>query len=108
MNTPPPATNEDPNKVYFQLLNSSGSYINYGPDGIDRLDVSGSVLFSFVLELLDSTMSSQQFPHLLLMIRFNRYENKLSRNTLSTVRLQYPSKTSLSITSEVRQTVEAI
>lgn len=38
VNAPPPSTNEDPNLVYFQLLNSTGSYINYGPDGIDRLD----------------------------------------------------------------------
>lgn len=38
VNTPPPATNQDPNKVYFRLLNSTGSYVNYGKDGIDRLD----------------------------------------------------------------------
>lgn len=38
VNTLPPATNTDPNKVYFQVLNSTGSYINYGPDGLERLD----------------------------------------------------------------------
>jgi mannan endo-1,4-beta-mannosidase len=28
----------DPNRVWFQLLNSTGAYINYGEDGIQRLD----------------------------------------------------------------------
>lgn len=37
-NTPPPSTNTDPNLVYFQILNSTGSYINYGADGLQRLD----------------------------------------------------------------------
>ncbi|KAF3760942.1 family 5 glycoside hydrolase [Cryphonectria parasitica EP155] len=38
VNTLPDPTNTDPNKVYFQVLNSTGSYINYGPDGLQRLD----------------------------------------------------------------------
>lgn len=38
----PPSTNTDPNKVYFQVLNSTGSYINYGPDGLQRLDYAVS------------------------------------------------------------------
>lgn len=33
-----PATNTDPNRVWFQLHNSTGSYINYGSDGLERLD----------------------------------------------------------------------
>ncbi|KAF7945636.1 uncharacterized protein EAE97_004674 [Botrytis byssoidea] len=37
-NTPPPSTNTDPNLVYFQILNSTGAYINYGADGLQRLD----------------------------------------------------------------------
>jgi mannan endo-1,4-beta-mannosidase len=36
--TLPSSTNTDPNKIYFQYLNASGSYINYGKDGIQRLD----------------------------------------------------------------------
>lgn len=38
VNTPPPATNTHPNKIYFRVLNSTGSYINYGTDGLQRLD----------------------------------------------------------------------
>ncbi|ORY63485.1 glycoside hydrolase superfamily [Pseudomassariella vexata] len=38
VNTIPLQTNTDPNKVYFQVLNSTGSYINYGADGLQRLD----------------------------------------------------------------------
>lgn len=38
VNTIPSASNTDPNKVYFQVLNSTGSYINYGADGLARLD----------------------------------------------------------------------
>jgi mannan endo-1,4-beta-mannosidase len=37
-NTPPPSTNTDPNSIYFQILNSTGAYINYGADGLQRLD----------------------------------------------------------------------
>ncbi|CAN8106177.1 unnamed protein product [Discula destructiva] len=42
VNTPPPSTNTDPNKVYFQILNSTGSYLNYGADGLQRLDYAVS------------------------------------------------------------------
>jgi len=38
VNEIPPATNTDPNSVYFQILNSTGSYINYGANGLQRLD----------------------------------------------------------------------
>ncbi|PSR90352.1 glycoside hydrolase superfamily [Coniella lustricola] len=38
VNALPAATATDPNKVYFQLLNSTGSYINFGADGLQRLD----------------------------------------------------------------------
>lgn len=34
----PPATNTDPNKVYFQILADGKGTINYGADGIQRLD----------------------------------------------------------------------
>ncbi|KAH8660425.1 family 5 putative glycoside hydrolase [Xylariales sp. PMI_506] len=36
--TIPDASATDPNKVWFQYLNASGSRINYGPDGLQRLD----------------------------------------------------------------------
>lgn len=36
--TLPAADATDPDKVYFQYLNATGGYINYGPDGIQRLD----------------------------------------------------------------------
>jgi mannan endo-1,4-beta-mannosidase len=36
--TLPPADATDPNKVYFHYLNSTGGYVNYGTDGIQRLD----------------------------------------------------------------------
>ncbi|KAI3391376.1 hypothetical protein diail_7462 [Diaporthe ilicicola] len=42
VNTLPDPGNGDPNKVYFQVLNSTGSYINYGPDGLQRLDYAVS------------------------------------------------------------------
>jgi len=38
VNTIPDPAATDPNKVYFQLLNSTGSFLNFGPDGIQRLD----------------------------------------------------------------------
>jgi mannan endo-1,4-beta-mannosidase len=38
VNTIPDSGATDPNKVYFQILNSTGSYINYGSDGLQRLD----------------------------------------------------------------------
>lgn len=38
VNTIPDPSSADPNKVYFQVLNSTGSYINYGADGLERLD----------------------------------------------------------------------
>lgn len=38
VNTIPDASATDPNKVYFQILNSTGSYINFGADGLQRLD----------------------------------------------------------------------
>lgn len=38
VNTIPDPSNTDPNKVYFQVLNATGSYINYGADGLQRLD----------------------------------------------------------------------
>ncbi|KAE8441983.1 hypothetical protein EG329_004109 [Mollisiaceae sp. DMI_Dod_QoI] len=34
---PDPST-PDPNKIYFQILNSTGSYVNFGSDGLQRLD----------------------------------------------------------------------
>ncbi|KUI72905.1 Mannan endo-1,4-beta-mannosidase B [Cytospora mali] len=37
-NTIPDPSNEDANKVYYQILNSTGSYINFGADGLQRLD----------------------------------------------------------------------
>lgn len=42
VNTLPDPSNGDPNKVYFQVLNSTGSYINFGPDGLQRLDYAVS------------------------------------------------------------------
>lgn len=36
--TLPAADATDPNKIYFQYLNATGGYVNYGPDGIQRLD----------------------------------------------------------------------
>ncbi|TPX09863.1 uncharacterized protein E0L32_008885 [Thyridium curvatum] len=42
VNQPPPANATDPNRVYFHLLNSTGTYINYGPAGLDRLDYAVS------------------------------------------------------------------
>jgi mannan endo-1,4-beta-mannosidase len=38
VNTIPDPGTPDPNLVYFQILNSTGSYINYGADGLQRLD----------------------------------------------------------------------
>jgi mannan endo-1,4-beta-mannosidase len=38
VNTIPASTATDPNKIWFQLLNSTGSWINYGEDGLQRLD----------------------------------------------------------------------
>ncbi|KUJ16641.1 glycoside hydrolase [Mollisia scopiformis] len=38
VNTIPDPSATDPNKVYFQILNSTGSYLNFGPDGLQRLD----------------------------------------------------------------------
>ncbi|PVH83751.1 glycoside hydrolase family 5 protein [Cadophora sp. DSE1049] len=52
VNTPPPATNTDPNKVYFQILNSTGSYINYGADGLERLDYVVSAAEKFGVGLV--------------------------------------------------------
>lgn len=42
VNTLPDPNNGDPNKVYFQVLNSTGSYINFGADGLQRLDYAVS------------------------------------------------------------------
>jgi mannan endo-1,4-beta-mannosidase len=36
--TLPAADATDPNKVYFHYLNSTGGYVNYGADGLQRLD----------------------------------------------------------------------
>ncbi|KAH8879648.1 family 5 putative glycoside hydrolase [Thozetella sp. PMI_491] len=33
-----PDRRPDPNHIWYQLLNSSGAYINYGEDGLQRLD----------------------------------------------------------------------
>lgn len=33
-----PAAGSDTGSVYFQVLNSTGAYINYGADGLQRLD----------------------------------------------------------------------
>jgi len=38
VNTIPDPSTPDPNSVYFQILNSTGSYINYGANGLQRLD----------------------------------------------------------------------
>jgi mannan endo-1,4-beta-mannosidase len=35
--TLPAADAMDPNRVYFHYLNSTGGYVNYGTDGIQRL-----------------------------------------------------------------------
>ncbi|ROV91363.1 hypothetical protein VMCG_09706 [Cytospora schulzeri] len=42
VNTIPDPANEDPNRVYYQVLNSTGSYINFGTDGLQRLDYTVS------------------------------------------------------------------
>jgi len=34
----PPASTPDPNRVWYQLHNATGAYINYGPSGLQRLD----------------------------------------------------------------------
>jgi len=52
VNTPPAATATDPNAVYFQLLNSSGSYINYSPNGLQRLDYVVSSASRYNLKLI--------------------------------------------------------
>lgn len=41
-NTAPDPSNQDPTRVYYQVLNSSGSYINFGADGLQRLDYAVS------------------------------------------------------------------
>lgn len=38
--------------MYFQILNSTGSYINYGPDGIQRLDYAVSAAERFGVKLV--------------------------------------------------------
>ncbi|ROW07561.1 hypothetical protein VPNG_06781 [Cytospora leucostoma] len=42
VNTIPDPSNQDANRVYFQILNSTGSYINFGADGLQRLDYTVS------------------------------------------------------------------
>ncbi|KAL3423950.1 endo-beta-1,4-mannanase [Phlyctema vagabunda] len=42
----------DPNKVYFQFLNSTGGYINYGRDGIQRLDYVVSAAEKYGVKLV--------------------------------------------------------
>lgn len=50
--TIPDASATDPNKVWFQYLNASGSHINYGTDGIQRLDYVVSAAERFGVKLV--------------------------------------------------------
>ncbi|KAN0095948.1 glycoside hydrolase family 5 protein [Hyaloscypha variabilis] len=52
VNTIPDPTTPDPNKVYFQILNSTGSYINFGPDGLQRLDYVVSAAEKYGVKLV--------------------------------------------------------
>ncbi|RDW80391.1 hypothetical protein BP5796_05089 [Coleophoma crateriformis] len=52
VNTVPDPTTTDPNKVYFQVLNSTGSYINFGADGLQRLDYVVSSAEKFGVKLV--------------------------------------------------------
>jgi mannan endo-1,4-beta-mannosidase len=52
VNIVPNATTPDPNKVYFQLLNATGSYLNFGPDGLQRLDYVVSAAERFGVKLV--------------------------------------------------------
>ncbi|KAG4030691.1 hypothetical protein MFRU_011g01480 [Monilinia fructicola] len=51
-NTPPPSTNTDPNLVYFQILNSTGAYLNFGADGLERLDYVVHAASNYGLKLV--------------------------------------------------------
>jgi len=50
--TLPAATATDPNKVYFHYLNATGGYINYGPEGIQRLDYVVSAAEKYGVKLV--------------------------------------------------------
>lgn len=52
VNTIPAATATDPNKVYFHVINSTGSYINYGVDGLQRLDYAVSSAEKYGVKLV--------------------------------------------------------
>ncbi len=52
VNTLPESTATDPNKIYFQVLNSTGSYINYGADGLQRLDYVVSAAEKYGVKLV--------------------------------------------------------
>lgn len=51
-NTIPDPSTPDPNKIYFQVLNSTGSYINFGPDGLQRLDYVVSAAEKYGVKLV--------------------------------------------------------
>lgn len=48
---PDPGT-ADPNLVYFQILNSTGSFLNFGSDGLQRLDYVVSSAEKHALKLV--------------------------------------------------------
>jgi mannan endo-1,4-beta-mannosidase len=48
----PNASTPDPSKVYFQLLNTTGSYLNFGPDGLERLHYVVSAAEKFGVKLV--------------------------------------------------------
>ncbi|KAH8199555.1 hypothetical protein TruAng_006306 [Truncatella angustata] len=50
--TIPDASATDPNKVWFQYLNATGSHINYGADGIQRLDYVVSAAEKYGVKLV--------------------------------------------------------
>jgi len=52
VNILPEPTATDPNKIYFQVLNSTGSYINYGADGLQRLDYVVSAAEKYGIKLV--------------------------------------------------------
>ncbi|KAF8854067.1 family 5 putative glycoside hydrolase [Acephala macrosclerotiorum] len=52
VNTIPDPSATDPNKVYFQILNSTGSYINFGADGLQRLDYVISSAEKYAVKLV--------------------------------------------------------
>jgi mannan endo-1,4-beta-mannosidase len=51
-NTIPDPSTSDPNKIYFQILNSTGSFINFGADGLQRLDYVVSAAEKYGVKLV--------------------------------------------------------